>query len=62
MQALRERAAGCAFLPGKGRPIPIGRKAERALELVWTERLEEKSFASAGVMLRIIQSNMLLRL
>jgi hypothetical protein len=34
--------------PGKGPPVPIVQEAGWAPELVWTQRLEEKSFASAG--------------
>jgi hypothetical protein len=35
------------FPPGKGPPVPLGREAVWALELIWTQRLlEEKSFAS----------------
>jgi hypothetical protein len=29
-------------------PVPTGREAGRASELVWTKRLEEKYFVSAG--------------
>jgi hypothetical protein len=39
---------GCAFPPGKGPPLPIGQEAGWAPEPVWTQRLEEKSSASAG--------------
>jgi hypothetical protein len=34
-------------LPGKGTVVPIGQEVEWASELVWTQRLEEKSFDSA---------------
>jgi hypothetical protein len=34
--------------PGKGQPVPIGQEVVRVSELVWTQRLEGKSFASAG--------------
>jgi hypothetical protein len=34
--------------PGKGPPVPIGQEAGWAPEPVWTQRLEEKPFASAG--------------
>jgi hypothetical protein len=34
--------------PGKGPPVPIVQEAGWAPEPVWTQRLEEKSFASAG--------------
>jgi hypothetical protein len=43
-----QRHAPAALLaPGERTAIPIGRKAW-APELVWTQRLEEKSFTSAG--------------
>jgi hypothetical protein len=29
-------------------PVPIGKEAGWATELIWTQRLEEKSFASVG--------------
>jgi hypothetical protein len=29
-------------------PVPIGQEAGWASELVWTQRIEEKYFASAG--------------
>jgi hypothetical protein len=38
---------GRALPPGKGSPVPIGLEAGWASELVWTQGLEEKSFASA---------------
>jgi hypothetical protein len=34
------------FTPGKSIPIPIRQEAGWASEHVWTQRLEEKSFAS----------------
>jgi hypothetical protein len=39
---------GRAFIPGKGPPAPIVQEAEWTPEPVWTQRLEEKSFAPAG--------------
>jgi hypothetical protein len=33
--------------PGKGPPVPIGQEAGWASEEVWTQKLQEKSFASA---------------
>jgi hypothetical protein len=39
-----QRHAPAAFLP----PVPIGQEAGWAPEPVWTQRLEEKSFAPAG--------------
>jgi hypothetical protein len=44
-----QREAPAALLPpGKGSPVPIVQEAGRAPELVWTQRVEEKSFAPAG--------------
>jgi hypothetical protein len=37
-------------------PIPNGQQAGWASELVWTHRIEEKSFASAGDRSPVIQS------
>jgi hypothetical protein len=34
--------------PGKGPPVPIVQEVGWAPEPVWTQRLEEKSFAPAG--------------
>jgi hypothetical protein len=39
---------GRALPPGKGPPVPIVQKAGWASEQVWTQRIEEKSFAPAG--------------
>jgi hypothetical protein len=39
---------GRALSPGKGPPVPIVQEAGCAPEPVWTQRLEEKSLASAG--------------
>jgi hypothetical protein len=39
---------GRVLPPGKGPPVPIVQEAGRAPELVWTQRLEEKSLSSAG--------------
>jgi hypothetical protein len=39
---------GRALLPGKGPPVPIVQEAGWAPEPVWTQRIEEKSLASAG--------------
>jgi hypothetical protein len=38
---------GRALPPGKGPPVPIGEEAGWAPEPVWTQRIEEKSFAPA---------------
>jgi hypothetical protein len=39
---------GRALPPGKGPPVSIGQEAGWAPEPVWTQRLDEKSFAPAG--------------
>jgi hypothetical protein len=39
---------GRALPPGKGPPVPIGQEAGWAPEPVWTQRIDEKSFAPAG--------------
>jgi hypothetical protein len=39
---------GRALPPGKGPPVPIGQGTGWAPEPVWTQRLQEKSFAPAG--------------
>jgi hypothetical protein len=43
----------CTLPLGKGSPLPIG---EEAQELVWTQRLEEKSFAPARDQTPVIPS------
>jgi hypothetical protein len=44
-----QRHAPAALLPpGKGPPVPIGQEAGWASEPVWTQRIEEKSFAHTG--------------
>jgi hypothetical protein len=45
-----------ALSPGKGTPVPIVQEAGWASELVWTQRLEEKSFTSARDLTLVIQS------
>jgi hypothetical protein len=40
--------SGRAILPGKGPPVPIVQEAGWAPEPVWTQRIEEISFAPAG--------------
>jgi hypothetical protein len=42
--------------PGKGPPVPIVKEAEWALELLWTQRLEKKSFTCAGDRTTFVQS------
>jgi hypothetical protein len=46
---------GRAFPPGKGPPVPIVQTG-RALEPVWTQRLEEKSSDTAGDRTPVVQS------
>jgi hypothetical protein len=44
-----QRHAPAALLPpAKGPPVPIVQEAGWVPEPVWTQRLEEKSFAPAG--------------
>jgi hypothetical protein len=51
-----QRHALAALLPpGKGPPVPIVQEAGWAPEPVWTQRLEEKSFASAGDRTPVVQ-------
>jgi hypothetical protein len=40
-------APAALFAPGKGPPVPIVQETGWAPEPVWTQRLEEKSFAPA---------------
>jgi hypothetical protein len=44
------------FAPGERTPVPIVHEAGWASELVWTQRLEGKSFASAGDRTPVVQS------
>jgi hypothetical protein len=48
---------GRALPPGKGPPVPIVQEAGWAPEPVWTQRLEEKSFAPAGDRTQITRSS-----
>jgi hypothetical protein len=48
---------GRALAPGKGPPVPIVQEAGWAPEPVWTQRLEEKSFASSGDRTSIARSS-----
>jgi hypothetical protein len=48
---------GRALPPRKGPPVPIVQEAGWAPEPVWTQRLEEKSSASAGDRTPIAQSS-----
>jgi hypothetical protein len=51
-----QRHALAALYPGKILSVPIGQEAEWAPEPVSTQRLEEKSFASAGDRTPVVQS------
>jgi hypothetical protein len=44
------------FTRGEGLTVPIVREAEWALGLVWTQRLDEKSFASASDPTPVVQA------
>jgi hypothetical protein len=44
----QRHAPGALLPPGKGSPVHIVQEAGWASEPVWTQRLEEKSSASAG--------------
>jgi hypothetical protein len=46
---------GQALPPGKGPPVPSGYEAGRASELVWSQRLEIKSFVSPGDRTTVVQ-------
>jgi hypothetical protein len=53
-----ERHTPAALLPpGKGPAVPIVQEAGWAPELVWTQRLEEKSLAPAGDRTPILRSS-----
>jgi hypothetical protein len=43
----QHHAPAALLPPRKGPPVPIGQEAGWAPEPVWTQRLEEKSFAPA---------------
>jgi hypothetical protein len=51
-----QRHAPDALYPGKGPPLSTGQEAGWASELIWTQRLEEKYFASAGDRTPVVQS------
>jgi hypothetical protein len=44
-----QRHALAALYSGNGPLVPFWLEAESASELVWTQRIKEKSFASAGI-------------
>jgi hypothetical protein len=48
-----------ALPPGKGPPVPIGQEFVWEPGPVWTQRLEEKSFAPAGGRIPIAWSSSL---
>jgi hypothetical protein len=47
---------GHALAPGKEPPVPTGQEAGWAPELLWTQRIEENPFVSAGDRTPISQS------
>jgi hypothetical protein len=51
-----------ALPPRKGSPVPTVQKAGRASELVWTQRLEKKYFASAGDRTPVVPNTILTKL
>jgi hypothetical protein len=56
MRVSGQRHAPAALLPpGKGPPVPIVQEAGWAPGPVWTQRLEEKSFAPAGDRTPVVQ-------
>jgi hypothetical protein len=44
------------FTPGKGPPVAIGEEAVWTSDVIWTQRLEEISFASVGDQTPVVQS------
>jgi hypothetical protein len=48
MEVSGQRHAPTAVYPAKGPPVPIVQEAGWVPEAVWTQRLQEKSFAPAG--------------
>jgi hypothetical protein len=52
-----QRHAPSTLYPGKGPPVPIGQEAGWAPERVWTQRIEEKSFAPARDRTSIVRSS-----
>jgi hypothetical protein len=50
-----QRHAPAAFTHRKGPPVPIVQEAGWASELVWTQRLEEKSSVSAEDRTPVVQ-------
>jgi hypothetical protein len=56
MGASGQRHARPRFTPWKGPPVPTVQEAVWDPEPVWTERLQEKSFASAGARTPVVQS------
>jgi hypothetical protein len=56
MQSDQRHAQAALYPRGNGPPVPIVQEAGWAPEPVWTQRLEEKSFASAGDRAKLVQS------
>jgi hypothetical protein len=51
----QRHAPAALYSPGKGPPVPIGQEAGWAPEMVWTQRLEGKTFAPAGDRIPVVQ-------
>jgi hypothetical protein len=51
-----QRHAQAALYPSKVHTVPIAQETGWAPEPVWTQRLEKKSFASAGDRVPVVQS------
>jgi hypothetical protein len=51
-----QRHGPATLYPRERNPVPIVQEAGSASEPVWTQRLEENSFVSAGVQIPVVQS------
>jgi hypothetical protein len=51
-----QRHGPATLYPRERNPVPIVQEAGWASELVWTQRIEENSFVSAGVQIPVVQS------
>jgi hypothetical protein len=52
-----DEVRGRALTPGKGHRYPLNRRLGGSQELVWTQKLWEKSFVAAGDRTPVIQSS-----
>jgi hypothetical protein len=55
MEVISQRHAPAELYPRKEPPVSIEQEAGWASKLVWTQRLEEKSFASVGDRTPVVQ-------